>query len=157
MTYFSNNKWSAHSTSILEYTSHFIFKNILSEKKFRLFFTNIPLKCNASKLWGLHNRCKFFYMTNLVPLVICIILFYIISEPCIKERHRKKMSDYIMNPVVKYNVGMPFDSFAELKSWSEEMENCRLAVYDQESHICSRIRENEKISKYLNFVRICWN
>ena len=66
------------------------------------------------------------------------------------------MTDYFVSPaVVKDMVRMPFDSFAELKSWSEDMEKCRLAVYDRESDIYIRIMQIQKISKYLEFVSIC--
>ena len=67
------------------------------------------------------------------------------------------MSDCIVNPAVKYKVGMPFDSFAELKSWSEEMDNCRLAVNDLISDRNALIRVSQKLSKYVKFVSICWN
>ena len=69
------------------------------------------------------------------------------------------MSDYIVNPAVEKDMfrNMPFDSFAQLKSWSEEMESCRLALYDRESDIYTRIRQSQKISKYHEFVSICWN
>lgn len=65
------------------------------------------------------------------------------------------MSDYIVNPVVKYTVRMPFDSFAELKSWSEDMQKCRSAVYNPVSDPFACFRQNE-IIKYREFVSICY-
>ena len=65
------------------------------------------------------------------------------------------MSDYVVDAAVKYNVDMPFDSFAALKTWSDDMANCRLATVDHtERSLQTKKTQHQKITKYMDFVSI---